>query len=123
VDIGGCHLPNSSRGSPFDKEVAVVEFGNVLLEVLPMIRAIVQNGVIQPLDPLPAAWSDGREVVVESADAQTDVKSQEDDNWYHDMAELTADLNDSREWAQIEATLADADRQAKDLVRREMGLP
>jgi hypothetical protein len=39
------------------------------------------------------------------------------------MAALTAELNDSREWEQIEATLADADRQAKDSVRREMGLP
>ena len=88
-----------------------------------MIRAVVQNGVIQPLDPLPPAWLDGREVVVEEADAQTDVKSPENDNWYQDMAELTAELNDPREWDQIEATLAEADRQAKDLVRREMGIP
>ena len=88
-----------------------------------MIRAVVQNGVIQPLDPLPPAWSDGREVVVEDANAQADVKLQDDDNWYQDMAELTANLNDAQEWDQIEATLADADRQAKDAVRREMGLP
>ena len=39
------------------------------------------------------------------------------------MAELTAELNDSREWDQIEATLAEADRQAKESVRREMGIP
>lgn len=87
-----------------------------------MIRAIVQNGIIQPLDPLPPTWSDGREVVVEEADAQSDVQSRENDNWYQDMAELTAELNDSREWDQIDGTLADADRQAKELVRREMGL-
>ena len=88
-----------------------------------MIRAVVQNGVIQPLEPLPPAWLDGREVVVEEAGAQMDVKSPENDNWYQDMAELTAELNDSREWDQIEATLAEADRQAKESVRREMGIP
>ena len=88
-----------------------------------MIRAVVQNGVIQSLDPLPPAWLDGREVVVEEAGAQTDVKSPDHDNWYQDMAELSAELNDSREWDQIEATLAEADRQSKESVRREMGIP
>ncbi len=29
-----------------------------------MIRAVVQNGGIQPLEPLPSDWHDGREVVV-----------------------------------------------------------
>ncbi len=29
-----------------------------------MIRAIVQNGVIRPIEPLPPDWQDGREVVV-----------------------------------------------------------
>jgi hypothetical protein len=88
-----------------------------------MIRAVVQNGVILPLDPLPRAWSDGREVVVEEADAETEFTSAADDTWYQDMAELTAELSDSREWDQIDATLAEADRQAKELVRREMGIP
>ncbi len=29
-----------------------------------MIRAIVQNGVIRPIEPLPPDWQDGREVIV-----------------------------------------------------------
>jgi hypothetical protein len=29
-----------------------------------MIRAVVQNGVILPLEPLPPNWTNGREVVV-----------------------------------------------------------
>ena len=30
-----------------------------------MIRAIVQNGLIRPLDPLPAAWVEGHPAIVE----------------------------------------------------------
>ena len=29
-----------------------------------MIRAIVQNGVIRPIEPLPPDWQEGREVIV-----------------------------------------------------------
>ncbi len=38
-----------------------------------MIRAVVQNGVIQPLEPLPPDWRDGREVVVGDAVGQSAV--------------------------------------------------
>jgi predicted DNA-binding antitoxin AbrB/MazE fold protein len=89
-----------------------------------MIRAVVKNGVIQPLEPLPPDWEDGREVVVDDLVEQTSNGAMDMlDNWAEEMNELTAELNDPHEWQEIEATLAEADRQNKELVRREMGLP
>jgi hypothetical protein len=88
-----------------------------------MIRAVVKNGVIQPLEPLPPDWENGREVVVDDLLEQTSNGAAELDAWAEDMKLLTAELNDPQEWQEIEATLAEADRQNKELVRREMGLP
>jgi hypothetical protein len=43
-----------------------------------MIRAVVQNGGIQPLEPLPPDWHDGREVVVgDLADRSADLRAPE----------------------------------------------
>jgi hypothetical protein len=88
-----------------------------------MIRAVVKNGVIQPLEPLPPDWEDGREVVVDDVAELTSNGAADMDTWAEDMKALTAELNDPQEWNEIEATLAEADRQNKALVRREMGLP
>ena len=87
-----------------------------------MIRAVVRNGVIQPLEPLPASWNDGRLVVVDEMEPGA-LEMGAVDPWARDMNELTADLNDAEEWQGIEAALAEADREAKAIVRREMGLP
>jgi hypothetical protein len=88
-----------------------------------MVRALVKNGIIQPLEPLPSDWEDGREVVVDDLVEQTSNGAAEMDAWAKDMNALTAELNDPQEWQEIEAALAEADRQNKALVRREMGLP
>ena len=87
-----------------------------------MIRAIVKNGVIQPLEPMPADWKEGREVVVDDLTEHPPSESDGFDNWLEDMKTLTAGLNNPQEWQEIEATLAEADRLNKDQVRREMGL-
>ena len=39
------------------------------------------------------------------------------------MNTMTAELNNPQEWQEIEAALAEADRQSKAGVRHEMGLP
>jgi hypothetical protein len=43
--------------------------------------------------------------------------------WREEIDAAAAQLDDMAEWEALEATLAEADRQAKDFVRREMGLP
>ena len=88
-----------------------------------MIRAVVKSGMIQPLEPLPANWDDGREVVVDELDNGSANGPGELDVWSSDMNALTAGLTDPDEWREIETALTDADRQAKALVRREMRLP
>ncbi|MBI3823006.1 MAG: hypothetical protein HY289_10060 [Planctomycetes bacterium] len=73
-----------------------------------MIRAVVKNGMIQPLEPLPDAWTDGREVVVDAQEADLMNGIADGDQWSSDMNALTAPLNDPAEWQEIEATLAEA---------------
>ncbi len=87
-----------------------------------MIRAVVQNGMIQPLEPLPPNWADGREVVVGDLTDQPSKGVADVDTWAHDMDALTASLNDAGEWAELEVVLAEADRQSKASVRRDMEL-
>jgi hypothetical protein len=86
-----------------------------------VIRAIVECGLIRPLEPLPTEWIDGQELRV--VEAGTREESEEPDSWCAEMDTLAAELADPEDWARIEAALTEADRQAKACVRREMGLP
>jgi hypothetical protein len=85
--------------------------------IFAMIRAVVQNGLIRPLDPLPVDWTEGRVVLVEDAESDTT-----DDlaTWYEELQLLGPAQYDPGEREQIRATLAEADAQAKEFVRREM---
>jgi hypothetical protein len=84
-----------------------------------MIRGIIQRGLIRPLDPIPADWVEGHHVIVEEADSEL-----EEDlaDWYRELQKLGPARYESGEWEQVQATLIEADEQAKALVRREMGL-
>ncbi len=84
-----------------------------------MIRAVVQNGLIRPLEPLPAEWGEGRHVIVEDADS-THVEELE--GWYRELQHLDPAEDEPDEWPQVQAVLNEADEQAKAWVRREMGL-
>ena len=57
-----------------------------------MIRAMVENGVIQPLEPLPPEWRDGRELVVADPLKQPGTDTADFDTWAQDMNRLTAEL-------------------------------
>jgi len=86
-----------------------------------MIRAIIRDGAIQPLDPLPDEWEEGREVVVDSA---SPTESEEEiQQWLDDMNALTAQLDDPEEWRRFRAAIDEAREQDKARVRRQMGLP
>ena len=78
-----------------------------------MIRAVVNNGVITPLEPLPLDWQNGREVVVDAAEEPGPPSTEDMDKWSQDMKALTAGLNDQGEWQAIEAALVEADRHNK----------
>jgi len=83
-----------------------------------MIRAVVQNGLIRPLDPLPAAWVEGYLVTMEDTDA---APVEDLDEWYRELQALGPADYEPGEWERVQAILIEADEQAKALVRREMG--
>jgi hypothetical protein len=86
-----------------------------------MIRAVIRNGTIVPLEPVPPQWIDGQELRVDESEG-VPANPKDGDEWLREMDAVTAELNDPKEWEQIEATLAEADQQAKNLVRRAMEL-
>jgi hypothetical protein len=85
-----------------------------------MIRGVVEDGLIRPLDPLPPDWTEGRMVVVEEAEASA---SDDLDEWYQELQRLGPAQYDPGERDQIRAIWAEADAQAKEFVRREMESP
>jgi uncharacterized protein YggU (UPF0235/DUF167 family) len=89
-----------------------------------MIRAVVKNGYIEPLEPLPESWQEGREVWVQPAEVAPDWDSPEGiDRWINELEAVIAQMPDDPEASrQLEQALAEADRIAKEQVRLEMGL-
>jgi predicted DNA-binding antitoxin AbrB/MazE fold protein len=86
-------------------------------DVSAVIRAVVQNGLTRPLDPLPLGWTEGRMVIVEDADSAI---SEDLEAWYDELRRLGPAQYEPGEREQIRAIIAKADAQAKDVVRREM---
>ena len=80
-----------------------------------MIRAVVKNRTLEPVDPLPEEWEDGREVLLEVVDDGTD-------EWGRHWEELAAKMNPS-DIDRLNAALTEADTLVKQQVRKEMGLP
>lgn len=84
-----------------------------------MIRAILKNGTIQPVTSLPGDWSDGQELVVEKAMSPTPVRDLE--RWSREIDELAQCIS-PEDFERLDSALAEADQEAKDDVRRQMGL-
>lgn len=83
-----------------------------------MIRAVIREGKICPLDPLPEAWTEGEVLEIEhSSVAQENVEQ-----WLNEMNDLTAELDDPEDWRRLEECLAEQRRRSKEHVRRQMGL-
>jgi hypothetical protein len=87
-----------------------------------MVRAVLRDGLLHPLDPIPADWVPGQQLRVEEMDADPVIQSSDLNQWLCDLKDATSELDNAEEWAAIERNLAEADRQAKDQVRREMGV-
>lgn len=85
-----------------------------------MIKAVLNGGAIQPLEPIPPEWRDGQELRVDDAQPPDDPDSIR--RWFEEGERLAADI-DPEDFVRLEAALAEADREAKDIVRRQMGLP
>jgi hypothetical protein len=86
-----------------------------------MVKAVVSCGEIRPLEPLPADWKDGQRLQIEKVD-DPESSAEEIDRDFQVLAELCADSDPSEEH-KLKTALAEARRQAKEQVRRQMGLP
>ncbi len=85
-----------------------------------MVKAILEHGSIRPLSPLPGGWSDGQELVITEAPPRDESRDLE--KWSQEIDEMAAAVP-PEDFDLVDATLAEADREAKDIVRRQMGLP
>ena len=85
-----------------------------------MVKAVVRGGEIRPLEPLPADWHDGQPLRVEKAD-EGETSVEEIDRDFALLAAL-CEASEPADEEQLERALREAHRQAKEQVRRHMGL-
>jgi hypothetical protein len=85
-----------------------------------MVKAIVVRGEIRPLEPLPVDWKEGERLRVEKADDR-EMAIEEIDNDFAVLASLCAPSEEADE-EQLDRALKEAHRQAKEQVRKDMGL-
>ena len=89
-----------------------------------MPRAIVRNGLIYPLDPLPPDWTNGKEVWVNDTEDKTfETEESPDaiDKWFQGLEESVAEIDPS-DYEIVERALQEADQIEKARMRRETGL-
>jgi hypothetical protein len=85
-----------------------------------MVKAVVSRGEIRPLEPLPADWGEGQPLRIEKAD-YSEMPVEEIDRDFAVLASLCSESEPANE-DQLDRVLHEARRQAKEQVRRGMGL-
>jgi hypothetical protein len=83
------------------------------------IKAILRNGRIQPLEPLPSDWTDGQELVVEQPDlagAEAQIGQ-----WAKDLEDAAARLP-AEEHHRFRQALSEIERESKEAIRRQWGI-
>lgn len=83
-----------------------------------MVKAILQDGVIEPLSPLPSSWTEGKVLVVQEAPSR---EASDPNDWSEEVEELAREIPDE-DFDRLEAALAEADDLAKAQVRLQMGI-
>ena len=85
-----------------------------------MLKAVVSRGEIRPLEPLPVDWQEGQPLRIEKADEEeTPIEGIDRD--FAVLAHL-CEASEPADEEQLERALQEARRQAKEQVRRHMGL-
>jgi hypothetical protein len=80
------------------------------------IKAILRDGRIQPLEPLPPDWAEGQELVIEEPDVVE--TAEEIEQWAKELEASTARIP-LEEHERLERALEEIERESKDAVRRE----
>lgn len=82
-----------------------------------MVKAVLKNGAIVPLEPVPPEWSEGTPLEIERANgAFLDI-----DAWKKMMDQLCQDSS-AEEETLMQAAIENHRREAKAQAQREMGL-
>ena len=85
-----------------------------------MVKAVVSCGEIRPLEPLPADWREGQPLRIEKAEySENSVEEIDRDSAV--LASLCSESEPANE-DQLDRALHEARRQAKEQVRRDMGV-
>jgi hypothetical protein len=74
-----------------------------------MIHGVIQQGVIQPLEPIPADW-DGQEVTIEAAPGANGDDRAEIERWHAELEKLGPAQYEPGEREAFEAVLAGQSR-------------
>jgi len=85
-----------------------------------MPRAVLQNGEIRPIEPLPREWQDGEQLRVERAE-DAESPADEIDGDFAVLAAMCAD-SESDDEQRLSEALRQAREQSKTQVRKQMGL-
>ncbi len=83
------------------------------------IRAVVKDGQIRLVDPLPSEWVEGQELTVDAGDTiptEAELKA-----WDQKLREGAARIP-AEDHERFEAALREQEQESKDWVRREWGL-
>lgn len=84
------------------------------------IKAVLRQGVIQPIEPLPADWVEGQELVVEEPRAVG--ADDEVGRWAREMDAAVAQIP-AEEHDRFLHAVDEIERESKDAVRKEWGTP
>ena len=85
-----------------------------------MIRAIFRQGLIEPLESVPADWAEGTRLMID--EMKGDEVDAESTGWFEDMESHANEVDDD-DIAALNDALAVAKAEQKQLMRLKMGLP
>jgi hypothetical protein len=83
------------------------------------IKAVLRDGIIQPVEPLPPEWADGQELVVEQPDS---VPAESQLQEWREGLEVAVLKLPQEEHDRFSRAMVDIERESKDAIRREWGL-
>ena len=84
------------------------------------IKAVLRHGIIQPIEPLPAGWIDGQELVVEEPESER--ATAEIQQWARELDVSTSQIPPAEHDRFLRA-LDQIERESKEAVRKQWERP
>ena len=80
------------------------------------IKAVLRHGVIQPVEPLPPDWAEGKELLVE--EPKTSQADTQINQWAQELDTATAQIP-AEEHDRFLNALEEIERESKDFARKQ----